>query len=50
MTPGLRHELPGIPASPYRPLSEADVHRIAKAAFAILERSGVVVYSPSALK
>ncbi len=44
----LAHEVPGLRAGLYRPLSEADVRKIADAAFAVLERSGVAVYSPSA--
>ena len=42
------HERPGIPASPYRPLTEADVKKIADAAFRVLEKSGMAVYSPTA--
>jgi trimethylamine--corrinoid protein Co-methyltransferase len=45
----LPHQEPGIPASPYRPLTESDVRRVAEAAFAVLEKSGMAVYSPSAL-
>jgi len=44
----LTHEAPGIAASPYTPLSDADVQKIADDAFEVLERSGMVVYSPSA--
>ena len=44
----LKHDMPGIPASPYKPLSEVDVHKIADAAFRVLAESGVAVYSPSA--
>ena len=45
--PNLPHERPGIPASPYRPLTEADVEQIADAAFAVLEKSGMAVHSPT---
>jgi len=45
-----RHKLPGIPASLYRPLREADVRKIADAAFDVLAASGMAVYSPSALE
>ncbi len=44
------HERPGIAASPYRPLSDFDVRRIADAAFDILARSGVAVYSATAFE
>ena len=37
----------GIPASLYNPLKEIDIQRIANAAFNILEKSGVGVYSPT---
>jgi len=43
-----KYELPGIPASPYKPLSESDVRTIADAAFTVLARSGMQVYSPTA--
>lgn len=39
----------GLAASLYRPLTEADVRKVADAAFAVLEKSGVAVYSPTAL-
>ena len=45
----LKHEYPGIPASPYKPLSESDVRKIANDAFEVLEKSGMTVYSPTAL-
>jgi len=45
----LKHELPGIPASPYRPLSESDVRTVTEAAFRLLAESGMMVYSPTAL-
>ncbi len=38
------HTRPGIPASPYKPLSDSDVRRIADAAFEILEKSGMMVF------
>jgi trimethylamine--corrinoid protein Co-methyltransferase len=44
------HTRPGIPASPYRPLSDRDVTTIADAALTLLERSGMVVYSPTAFE
>ncbi|MCF7854632.1 MAG: trimethylamine methyltransferase family protein, partial [Candidatus Pacebacteria bacterium] len=44
----LKHEQPGIPASPYKGLSDADVTKIADAAFEVLAKSGVAVYSSSA--
>ena len=44
------HTRPGIPASPYRPLSEEDVRTVADAAFDILARSGVAVYSATAFE
>jgi len=40
---------PGLTGGQYRPLSEAAVGRIADAAFTALEKSGVLVYSPTAL-
>ena len=46
----LKHQQPGLPASLYRPLSEQDVSRIANAAFRVLEKSGVGVYSDTALE
>ena len=46
-----KHEYPGItPASPYKPLKESDVQRIAEAAFEVLAKSGVAVYSPTAFE
>lgn len=44
----LKHEVPGIPSSLYRPLSEGDVKKIAEAAFRVLEKGGMAVYSKSA--
>ena len=43
------HQMPGIKASYYRPLSDADVGRIADASFEILEKKGMAVYSPTGL-
>ena len=45
-----KHKYPGIPASPYKPLSESDVRKIADAAFEVLEKSGMAVYSPTAFE
>ena len=42
------HTRPGIPASPYHPLSDAEVSRIADATFRLLEKSGMAVHSPTA--
>lgn len=39
----------GISAKLYRPPKQADVKRIAEAAFEVLEKSGIVVYSDTAL-
>ena len=47
-TSSLPHLKPGIQSSLYQPLSESDVARIADAAFEVLEKSGVAVYSKSA--
>ncbi len=38
----------GIPASLYKPLASEDIKKIANAAFKLLEKSGVKVYSPTA--
>jgi len=46
----LPHEQPGIRASLYRPLSRSNVRRVAEAAFEVLERSGMAVYSPTAFE
>ncbi|UCD29625.1 MAG: trimethylamine methyltransferase family protein [Planctomycetota bacterium] len=46
----LKHQLPGIKSSLYRPLSESDVKKIADSSFEILGKSGVAVYSDSALR
>jgi len=40
-----RHEDIGLPASLYRPLSNADMIRIAEASLKVLEQSGMAVYS-----
>jgi trimethylamine--corrinoid protein Co-methyltransferase len=42
------HLKPGISSSLYQPLSQSDLARIAEAAFEVLEKSGVAVYSKSA--
>jgi len=39
------HALPGIGASPYKPLTDAEVKMIADEAFRILEKSGMAVYT-----
>jgi len=46
----LKHEVPGIPSSLYRPFSDTDVKKMADAALDVLGRSGVAVYSDTALK
>jgi len=46
----LKHQMPGIPASPYRPLDEDGVRKIADAAMAVLAESGMAVYSDAALE
>ena len=46
----LAHERCGLSASYYRPLGENDVRKIADAAFRVLEKSGLLVYSPTALE
>ncbi len=43
-----KHRKPGIPAQLYKPLSESAVKRIADAAFDVLAKGGVAVYSPTA--
>ncbi len=40
-----KHRMPGIPASPYKPLTAGDVKTIADEAFRILEKSGMAVYT-----
>lgn len=40
----------GLPSSLYRPLSDADVKKIIKAAFKILSKSGILVYAPTAFE
>ena len=44
----LKHEVAGIPASLYKPLTDDGVQKIAEAAMEILSRSGMAVYSDSA--
>ena len=46
----LKHELPGLRSSLYRPLEDADVRRIAEAAFEVLAKSGMAVYSKTAFE
>jgi len=46
----ITHSEPGLPGGIYRPLSDSDVRQIAEASFEILEKSGMAVYSVSALK
>ena len=46
----LLHQMPGLRASHYRPLTEGDVRRIADAAFEILQKKGMAVYSPTAFQ
>ena len=46
----LKHEMPGIPASLYQPLPEADKRKIAEAAFEVLAKSGMAVYSDTAFE
>ncbi|MHC4250089.1 MAG: trimethylamine methyltransferase family protein [Planctomycetota bacterium] len=41
---------PGIATSPYRPLSSSDTRKIADAAFEVLAKGGVAVYSPTAFE
>ncbi len=43
------HQRPGIPASPYKPLSNEEVDQMANAALRVLEESGMAVYSSTAL-
>ena len=44
----LKHECPGLEASPYKLLNDGDVRKIADAAFEVLSKSGMIVYSPTA--
>jgi trimethylamine--corrinoid protein Co-methyltransferase len=46
----LKHQVPGIPASPYQPLDENGVRKIADSALTILEKAGMAVYSPTAFE
>jgi len=45
---GSELEYPEVSTSLYRPLSESDEQEIAGAAFEVLEKSGIAVYSPTA--
>ena len=42
------HKQPGLTSGLYRPLSDADVQRIADAALQVLEKSGMAVYAETA--
>ena len=44
------HHASGLTSSFYRPLDEAALQRIVNAAFEILEKNGMVVYSPTAFQ
>ena len=44
----MTHEQPGLPSSLYRPLGDDAVNRIAEAAFEVLARGGMLVYSGTA--
>jgi len=46
----LKHDPPGIRSRFYRPLSDADVRKIADSAFEVLQRSGMAVYSDTAFE
>jgi trimethylamine--corrinoid protein Co-methyltransferase len=46
----LKHEVPGIPASLYAPLTDSDRRKIADAAFEVLAKSGMAVYSDAAIE
>ena len=50
MSKKLKYEMPGIPASPYRPLDEGGVRKIADAAMDVLAKSGMAVYSDTAFE
>jgi trimethylamine--corrinoid protein Co-methyltransferase len=43
-----KHQKPGLPGGLYRPLSDADVSKLADAALDVLAKGGVAVYSPTA--
>ena len=45
-----KHEKPGLPASLYSPLTDAEVSKIEDAAFRVLAESGVAIYSETALE
>ena len=44
----LPHERPGLPGALYKPLTDADVKKITDASFEVLEKSGMLVFSPTA--
>ena len=46
----LKHEIPGISASPYRPLDEGGIRRVADAALEVLAKCGMAVYSDTAFE
>lgn len=48
--PKAPHQIPGLRASYYRPLTDADVRRMADAAFELLQKKGMAVYSPVAFE
>ncbi len=48
--PRLPHEFPGLPSTLYRPLDAGAVKAVADAAFDVLARSGMSVYSPAAFE
>jgi trimethylamine--corrinoid protein Co-methyltransferase len=45
----MKNEEPGLPSSSYKPLADGDIKKIAGEAFRILEKSGMLVYSKSAM-
>jgi len=45
----LKHQQPGLRGSLYKPLSDAQVRKVADSAFEVLARSGVAVHSQAAL-
>ena len=50
MTDKLRHDEPGLSGGQYKPFSDGDVRRVADASLELLARSGIKVYSPTALQ
>ena len=47
---GLKHEQLGLEGGLYKPLSDADVEKISEAAFELLEKSGMAIYSDTAFE